>query len=635
MLSGRELARFPSGTLRAADVRSVRRIDPFADSEAAKGRRHVFARYEALVIGEDGETTVERIAVKGLGPGYFSERARYVAAALPGYITEPIGIEGGLLYLREPAPEARTQAPISSLVEQEIAAYVVRRRSALAIDQDPSPRLLDDDMVWRVAADALGKALLGPVRALAYPITHAISRRLLAVSRPSVIDGNLGLSYWSTAPTACRRSFLKSSWLGRLTCFDAAFDLAAAAAALDVEELRDGDSAPEPSGGDRLLQAFHEQTQEQIDAERWFVYQLVELSTQLDYLGRAIAAADDAGEDDRSSMDRWLATRRALARAHQRYLHGVFFSDLSPASTGPLCAFDVDWVLETSWLQFPALAPAGARALRALLRHGFRPVLATARSLDEVRDRCRAYDLAGGVAEFGSVVYDHTARVTLPQVKPEDQAELVRLREVLSGMRGVYLDPAYRSSIRAVRFHAGAGCRGLEEETIQTALATAGADDVIQVFRGGGQTDFVHASVDKGTGLRALAATLGVEKSATPLAFAVGDDWPDLPMLDLGRAAFAPANLSARLRDELQGRNVSITPYPFGSGALQAVTSFLGHDPRRCEICRPRNLSDDEALLVGALAGLDGPRRGRIRQTLALTGKLARAGGARYRNADA
>ena len=39
------------------------------------------------------------------------------------------------------------------------------------------------------------------------------------------------------------------------------------------------------------------------------------------------------------------------------------------------------------------------------IMHGYQPVLATGRSLDEVRDRCTAYGLAGGVAEYGAFVY--------------------------------------------------------------------------------------------------------------------------------------------------------------------------------------------------------------------------------------
>ena len=634
MLVGRDLARFAGGRMRVADVGSVRRTDPKASSDVAEGRRHVSARYRALFVSEDGETVVEHVDVSGLGPGYFSSRARDLAAALAGSVTEPLGIEGGLLYMREPPPETRIQLPASPTVLEDMVSYVVRRREALAVERDPSIRVLDDDMVWRVVADALGKALLGAARALAYPITHAVSRRLVAVSTPSVIDGNLTLSQWSVLPGTSRERLLKSGWLGRLTCYDAAFDLAAAAAAVEVEELAlAADGAGERSAAERLLQAFCDQTQEEIDAERWLLYQLVELSTRMAYLNRALVAAGASGDGhDRASMEHWLVTRRALARAHQRYIHGVFFSDLEPADTGPLCALDVDWVLETIWLDFPAIAPAGALALRALLHHGFRPVLATARSLDEVRERCRAYSLTGGVAEFGSVVYDHVRDVVLPQVSPEDQAGLERLREVLTGMSGVYLDPAHRYSVRAVRYRVDAGCRGLDEETIQTALAAASARDVIRVFRGGGQTDFVHTSVDKGTGLRALAAALGADENGAPLAFAVGDDWPDLPMLDLAQAAFAPANLSEALRDGLRQRpHVSVTRYPYGSGVLQAVASLLGHDPRRCETCEPPQLSERQRLLVTALGGMDGPRRRRIGRTLALAATLARPAGARRR----
>ena len=76
-------------------------------------------------------------------------------------------------------------------------------------------------------------------------------------------------------------------------------------------------------------------------------------------------------------------------------------------TAGALCAIDIDGVLETSPLGFSSLTPTGAVTLRAVTLHGYRPILATGRSLDEVRERCAAYHLAGGVAEYGAVVYNH------------------------------------------------------------------------------------------------------------------------------------------------------------------------------------------------------------------------------------
>ncbi len=147
------------------------------------------------------------------------------------------------------------------------------------------------------------------------------------------------------------------------------------------------------------------------------------------------------------------------------------------------------------------------------------------------------------------------------------------------------------------------------------------------MLKGGGQTDFAPRSIDKGTGLRALARELGADADAErPLAFAVGDDWPDIPMLELAASPFVVANMSRVLRDTLVAQSrVRVVRDPHGAGALQAVGSFLGHDPRRCRTCRPPELDRREQLVVAAVAGSDGPRRARIRQSAVLTGLLLRA----------
>jgi hypothetical protein len=392
------------------------------------------------------------------------------------------------------------------------------------------------------------------------------------------------------------------------------------------------DDAYEPPLGERLLKTYSRRTGEETDSERWLLYQLVENHQRLSYLGRELvpneeadAATRQADENRRATMRRWLATQRALAKEYQRYISGVFFSDLHLSSDGPLCALDVDWVLETRWLEFPAIAPAGALSLRALVRHGYRPVIVTARSLGEVRDRCRMYCLTGGVAEFGSVLYDHQSERVLPQLQASDGADLARLRDELEKLPGVYLDHAYEYSVRAVRVTANGSVRGLEEDTIRAALEAADLESRVRVFRGGGQTDFVAASVHKGAGLRALATALGADPGDEhPIAFAIGDDWPDSPMFDLARAKFAPANISDRLRAELwRWPNLVVTRDPYGSGVRQAVAAFLGHDLYTCEVCSPPALSGTQKILVTALGGLDGPRRRQVRQVAALAALLA------------
>ena len=627
MLVGEELVE--SGTrLRVAAVQEVERVDDTAAREAAPGRRHASSRYRARLGAETGERFELPVVVTGLGPEYYCRRARALASVLGAFVEAPLGIEGGLLYEREVPAESRVRFPISEALEDKVVSYVAHRHEALAIEADPSVRTPEDQMVWRMAADALGAALGGPFRALVYPLTHLASRRLLSVPRPSLTDGNLTLSSWSVArggPDGAR----KTDWLGRLSCYDAAFDLASAAASADVEELMLGTGKDrEALLGERLLEKYRRRTGEKIDPERWLLYELVENSQRLAYLGREVSAdhneVEPADASRRETMRRLLATRRALAKEHQRYISEVFFSDVVPSKDGPLCALDVDWVLETKWLDFPAIAPAGALALRALLRHGYRPVIVTARSLGEVRDRCRLYRLPGGAAELGSVLYNLESRQVLSQLQASERGELVRLREELEKLPNVFVEHAHEHSVRAVRLTTRGLVRGLEEDMIQAALDAADLEGRVRIFRGGGQTDFVTSRVHKGTGLRALADALGAHpEEERPVAFAMGDDWPDAPMFDLARARFAPANVSDELRKKLSAwPDLTVTRDPYGSGVLQAVTAFLGHNPRSCEVCAPPSLSTRRKVLVTALGGLDGPRRTRARRVLALAAAL-------------
>jgi hydroxymethylpyrimidine pyrophosphatase-like HAD family hydrolase len=625
MLLGREIVE--SGTeLRVAAVQDVVRIDDTATRATAAGRRHASSRYRARLKAETGERFELPVVVTGLGSEYYCNRARALASVLGAFVEAPLGIEGGLLYERDVAAESRVRFPISDALEDKLVSYVAHRHEALEIEEDPSVRTPDDQMVWRMAADALGTALGGPYRALVYPVTHLASRRLLSVPRPSVTDGNLTLSSWCLA-SGGHDGAHKTDWLGRLSCYDAAFDLASAAASADVEELVLGrGEARESALGERLLERYRRRTGEEIDPERWLLYELVENSQRLVYLGREVSADghDGGPAKARETMHRWLSTRRALAKEHQRYISDVFFSDVVPSEDGPLCALDVDWVLETKWLEFPAISPAGALALRALLRHGYRPVIVTARSLGEVRDRCRLYRLPGGVAELGSVIYNLESGQVLSQLQASERVELVRLREELEKLPGIFVDHAHEHSVRAVRLTTRGTVRGLEEDTIQTVLHAADLDGRVRIFRGGGQTDFVTSAVHKGTGLRALAGALGADPNEEhPVAFAMGDDWPDSPMFDLARARFAPANVSDELRKKLSAwPDLTVTRDPYGSGVLQAVTAFLGHNPRRCEVCAPPSLSRRQKVLVTALGGLDGPRRTRARRALALAAAL-------------
>jgi hydroxymethylpyrimidine pyrophosphatase-like HAD family hydrolase len=551
---------------------------------------------------------------EGVGLGYFGRHEASVAAALERYVPVAHGVRNGFLF-RDWLPEERrwTASELrrdGDAFSEAVVRYVDVRRRTLALDDDVTLRLPGRQAAWEQVAVLLGQ-VFGPARQLVRPLTHRAAKRLTRVERPSVTDGCTRPDRWFRTDDGELRKVefqqRASSNVG-IQCCDAVFDLAEAAAGAE--------ESGEPDLADRLRRDYESLTGEPIEDERWLLYRLLHhLSRYRDALAEAAA---DQGTWERS-LSRALALERIMADVQRTYVADRYLGELAPRDEGPLCAIDVDGVLESRWSVFPALAPAGALALRSLSVHGYRAVLVTGRSLEEVRERCEAYRLPGGVAEYGSVVYDHLTGRTYSLLGPDEASALDLLRDALARLDGVHLDAAHVHSVRAHTLSSEGARSALPAQTIAAALSAAGLDGRVRVVSGDLQTDFVAAGVDKGRGLLALAERLDGPASRPDVALAVGDTAADLPMLALARRSFAPANAAAEVRSQVQLLRSS-----YQSGLLEAVRYELGHWPRRCASCRPpRPRSRESALLLTILTALDGGGAHRIASAGALAVRLA------------
>lgn len=284
---------------------------------------------------------------------------------------------------------------------------------------------------------------------------------------------------------------------------------------------------------------------------------------------------------------------RQRARAAQRWYAGAFFGDAAaPAAGAPVCAVDLDGCMEADAAGALVLTPLGAVALRALGRHGYAAVIVTGRSLDQVVNRCDAYALTGGVAEYGTALYDRAAGATRSLLPPEDQAAVDALRRRLAAIDGVTADERYRQTARGYVFDAAGRRRSLDPATV-AELATPG----LRPVDGGTQTDFVPRSFDKGRGLRAFLESRG----DPPLAFAIGDSPEDLPMLAMAARAFTPANG----HPDLAAAGATVTDGACQMGFSEAVGALLGHEPGGCPACRPPELGPEQSGILTRLAALD------------------------------
>ena len=561
------------------------------------GRGHLKGTF-ALRIEETGTQQLKQmqISVEGVGLGYFGHHATAVAAQLREFLPPLLGVRDGLLLRSWMPDEARAdRLPAERLpqIAARVAGYVFARNRRLGIPRDVTLRQSGQYPAWEAASTVLSHSF-----GRAWPlgrtlITDRAVKRLLRVRRPCVVDGRVTLSQWfsSDGPDDLVKVDWDqgASWNLGLGCCDPVFDLAGMTAA-----------GADPALGAELRSAYASLDADAIDDERWLLYELAHLS------------APDAPRESRHAL--W----RARSRAVQRYFRRVYFEDLTPAADGPLCGLDLDGVLETEHLGFPALRPASARGLRALVAHGFRPLIVTGRSAADLVERCQNYGLAGGVAEYGCVTFN--ARDALVEViaTPEEQRVVDRLRAELGACDGVTLDEDYTHAIRAFVRDAR-GARGpVPADLLAEARRAADAQDVSLIV-GDEQTDVVHGSIDKGRGTLAIAASLVGDRldAATPLAFAMGDTTTDLPLLRLARAPFAPAHAKAAL-----GAVATVTRSGYQLGFAEAVEDLVGHAPGGCAQCALRPPTRERRLLLGLL-GLGERGMGRIPVQVAKLAGLA------------
>jgi hydroxymethylpyrimidine pyrophosphatase-like HAD family hydrolase/adenine/guanine phosphoribosyltransferase-like PRPP-binding protein len=530
------------------DVEAVSRLPPSEPDHTRGHRRALFA-----VHGRDLDDDTERelhVSVSAIGMGYLGAHQLCVARALGELVPRVFGVRDGLLY-REWLPDDQ-RITDEQRIAAGVASYVAARRRRLGLVRDRTIAMSGERPVWEVAGFVLGATFgrAAPVARVA--LVDPAMRKLLHVARPSVVDGKTEPANWFVDESGAPRKVGFSDrtyWNLGLACADATFDLA-------------GVGAFEPDGrlAKCVREAWRQESREDVEPERWLLYELAH------QWGRA--RVDPVQE---------ALMRRASAGSVQRYFAEAFLGDLERNVSGPLVALDIDGVLETDQVGFPALTRASATSLRALIAHGYRPVPVTGRGLEEVRGRCREYGLCAGVAEYGSVVSLDGGARTIALVDDEHAAALQAVRHRLGKRGGVCLDPAYVYGVRAYRFGADGRRTRLSASEVSDCIDVTGATGMVQAIQGAGQTDFISAAVDKGVGLRTLAQALDSE-----IAMAVGDTASDSPMLALAAAAFVPAHAAS----EAMTSGAVRLRRPYQVGLASAVGRLLGHRPGGCEECR-------------------------------------------------
>jgi hydroxymethylpyrimidine pyrophosphatase-like HAD family hydrolase len=548
---------------------------------ASPPRTHSTRLYRVTVSSPERGREVLSVLATGTGLGYFGQHDLVVAAALSGRVPDVLGTGDGVLYLRWPLHGHPVPPSPAQVVE-----YVAARHAALPVAQDLTAQLRGSQPVWEVASNHLGRAYgrYWPVARLAF--VDRLTRHLLRTPAPSVPDGDMRPERWIADADSGRT--VKTGFAERafsnfdLVSLDDRIDVVGAAV-----HVADQDYAEE------LRRAYALRTGGGISPERWLLYELVHL-----------------WDVERQGLADPEAVRRRKSHAMRRHLAGLLLADVTPPVSGPVVALDVDGVLETDIWGFDAPSPGSLLCLRALHRHGYRSVVLTGRSLDDVIELSELYGLAGGAAEYGSVCYHRSSGATLRVADAATLDALDRFRETLRLRPDVHVDARHRHSVRASSVDARGRFGALS--TADEALVPAELHAVV----GDRQTDVIGSGVDKARGGQVLLEALG---EARP-AFAVGDTAADTTMLGWASGSVVPRHASAEAR-AAAGRTAR---RPYQSGLEDAVTQLLGHRPGRCPLCAPPALRQDTLLLLALLRIPEGSQAQALARTLPLVRRLAR-----------
>jgi hypothetical protein len=475
-----------------------------------------------------------RILAASVGLGWLGYHAYFAATRLGRFVPAPIGLRQGLLFTEWVSASRLGSTAGASPSPRDLGAYVACRARSLRLTEDPTlERGQPSGTGWQLIMDILRRANGLYTGRLSIP---ALRRKVLEYRSPipTLIDGRMRPSAWVASERgALNADFEQGLGEAALTVVDPAYDLATAIFEFGLS----------PSSQAELLDAYVEGSGDRAVDARLLLYKLLVGVHAMQQATRSLAAAPPRREQDVAHA-RYHAARNFLVDQMARDCGRLLAPPDAARWSKRLFFLDLDGVFDCDRLGFPHASASGLAALALLESRGFAVVPNTGRSIADVRGYCAHYGLPGGVAEFGNVFFDAVAGREIPLGDPAAAAQVAKCAAAIRELAGVFVDPAYRYSVRAYRLR-GERQAPLEPREVEELLAHGGFDR-LTCSAGWHDTFIFPRGNDKGRALVAVRQYLGCESE--PVA-AIGDSRQDIPMLEAADIAFAPASCTPAVRD--------------------------------------------------------------------------------------
>jgi len=559
--------------------------------------------YEIELQNNSGERETRYVLAKSVGWGWLSYHAFVLARELAPFVPPVLGLRDGILYtewLCSSEAPTNVESDRSQFVETA-ASYVAARVRHMGLGQDPSPDLGREN---RHAGFERLTTLLS--KAYGWSVAMALKRTRIRQELsarpcpyPTLIDGRMRAGEWIRYRDSFRKADFEHHGMGKhqLSVTDPAYDLADLILhwRLSPDEER------------KLLARYKAKTGDEGISGRLFLYKVLAGTHSID---RALTGLSSARLLHRhQEFNRLYVEARTFLTMQTMRLSAALVTKPRAIRWGsPLVVLDIDGVLDKQIFGYPSTTASGILAFSLLHSHERPVALNTARAVGQMREYCGAYACVGGVAEYGSYVWDAVAKRERVLVSDESMSQLEHLRQHLRQTPGVFVNDDYQYSIQAYVYEKGVTVP-LPGALIRNLMAELKTDRLgfHQTYT---DTAVIAKEADKGRGLAALLQLAGKGEIET---MAVGDSAPDLPMFRMASRSFAPANISCRTIATLLECRISEKAYQ--AGLLQIVRSLLHTGGDQCKQCEIGMKVGEDGLFFRLLQVADQSRLKRLVQT--------------------